>query len=475
MRRPLSTRTTSARDPLLVLSLVVALVTGCELAEGGARFEPGEDLPGGDTTNTLLLGSNAFALPAENITDEHASMFFSGNSFFNQPWVQAPSSTDSRDGLGPLFNARSCAACHFRDGRSSPPLSPDEPFVGVLLRLSIPGTGPHGDVVPEPTYGDQVQPFAILDVPAEATPTVEYTPSSGQFPDGEPYELLSPVYALTELAHGPMDDQVMISPRVAPAVFGLGLLEAIDEAHLQQLEDPDDDDGDGVSGRINRVWDVQRQTTSVGRFGWKAEQPTVRQQSAGAFIGDIGITSTLFPAQTCTDVQAECASAIDGGTPEIADHLLDRVEVYASLLAVPVRERAEDPTVLQGKAVFHELGCADCHVPSHHTGSDAALVEVRDQEIWPYTDLLLHDMGDALADGRPSFGADGREWRTPPLWGLRLYPVVNGHDRLLHDGRARGVTEAILWHGGEAESAKQRFMARSAAERRALVEFVESL
>lgn len=440
-----------------------------------APFEPGEELPGGDTTNTLLLGSNAFATPAANATPESETLFFSGNSFFNQSWVQAPASTENRDGLGPLFNARSCAACHFRDGRGSPPLEPDEPFVGLLLRLSVAGQGPNGEPVPEPTYGGQLQPFSIMGVPVEGDPTVEYTEIPGEFPDGEAYALLSPTYTIADLAHGPMSDEVRISPRVAPAMIGLGLLQAISEERLRELEDPDDSDGDGISGRINQVLDVEREIMAIGRFGWKAEQPTIRQQSAGAFLGDIGVTTSLFATQNCTAAQAECQAAIPGGDPEIEDRLLDRVDVYSRLLAVPARQRHENEEVLRGKRLFDEIGCAACHVANHRTVGDADLVEVRDQSIWPYTDLLLHDMGDDLADNRPTFAADGREWRTPPLWGLRFYEVVNGHDRLLHDGRARGVIEAILWHGGEGEAANDAFQNLPAEDRQALVEFVESL
>jgi len=460
---------------MLGVSSIFSACAADDGASGLASVELGEQLPGGDTTNTLLLGINAFAMRAENITDENEGLFFSGNSFFNQSWVQAPSSTQNRDGLGPLFNARSCAACHFRDGRGRPPLEPGESFVGILLRLSLPGEGPHGEPVPEPVYGGQLQPFSILGVPAEGTPSVEYEEISGQFSDGEPYTLLSPTYSISELAHGPMQSDVRVSPRVAPAMIGLGLLEAIPEDRLMTLADPDDEDGDGISGRLNWVWSVEDEAMSIGRFGWKAEQPSVRQQSAGAFLGDVGITSSLFPSQECTNAQTECEGSISGGEPEIEDHLLDRVEVYGRLLAVPARQRYDDDVVLRGKLLFRDIGCASCHVPMHHTGSDSNLPELRDQTIWPYTDLLLHDMGEGLADNRPTFGANGREWRTPPLWGLRLYEVVNEHNRLLHDGRARGVTEAILWHGGEGEASMEAFKGLGAEDRSTLIEFVESL
>lgn len=463
------------RSSSLALPLLAALAVGCSAGSTGlAPLEPGEELPGGDTTNTLLLGTNAYIRHAQNITPEHEAMFFTGNSFFNQGWVQAPSSTETRDGLGPLFNARSCAACHFKDGRGAPPKG-DEDFVGLLLRLSVAGEGPHGEAVPDPNYGGQLQPFGILGVPGEGRPYIEREEVPGEYGDGTPFSLEQPTYVIDELAYGPLSDDIRISPRVAPAVIGLGLLEAIDSTRLMALSDPDDDNGDGISGRPNLVWDASVEQMVIGRFGWKAEQPSVRQQSAGAFLGDMGITSEMNPNQACSDVQTECLEAAEGGEPEIESHLLDRVTVYSQLLAVPMRERYSDDEVLRGKQLFADAGCAGCHVPSHRTAADAALEEVRDQQIWPYTDLLLHDMGEALSDHRPSFAAEGSEWRTPPLWGLRFIEVVNGHNRLMHDGRARGVAEAILWHGGEGEASKEAFRMMSADDRAALVTFVESL
>jgi CxxC motif-containing protein (DUF1111 family) len=461
------------------LPLALALAV---LACGGTPGEPAsttppleERLPGGATTNTLLGGSNAFTQPAANITAEHEGLFYAGNGFFNQPWVEAPASTEGRDGLGPLFNARSCAACHFKDGRGRPPLADDEAFLGMLLRIGPPELGEHGAPAPDPSYGGQLQPFALPGVPAEGTPRVTYTEVAGEYADGEPYVFLEPAYAIEDLAYGPLGPALAISPRVAPAMIGLGLLEAIPEARISALADPEDADGDGISGRVNRVWDAALEETAVGRFGWKAEQPTVRQQSAGAFLGDMGLTTELFGAEDCTTAEAECAASTSGGSPEVSPELLERVVVYGRLIAVPARVNANDPEVLRGRRLFGETGCASCHVPRHETGEIEGFPELSAQIVFPYTDLLLHDMGEGLSDGRPSFGAEGNEWRTPPLWGLGRYPVVNDHDRLLHDGRARGVAEAILWHGGEGEEARERFRALSAEDRAALVEFVESL
>ncbi|HTV20346.1 MAG TPA: di-heme oxidoredictase family protein [Polyangiaceae bacterium] len=459
---------------LLCLALSLVVVPACSSSEGSG-VQDGEDQPGGATTNDLLFGSNAFLPAAHNISYDNMRMFQTGNAFFNQAWTEAPSSNTARDGLGPLFNARSCSTCHFKDGRGRPPLDGENGLSSMLFRIGAPGTPPGEAPLSDPGYGDQLQPNGVDGVPGEGTPQIVYTSVAGQYADGEAYELLAPAYSIDAPSHGPFVDGLRISARVAPAMIGLGLLEAIPESRLRELEDPDDADGDGISGHLNVVWDVEAQQSAVGRFGWKAEQPSVRQQAAGAFVGDMGITSSIFPNQECTTAETECHAAPNGGEPEITDDLFARVVRYSELLAVPARLEFEADDVLRGKAVFSDLGCQSCHTPSHRTSDSAALEELRDQSIWPYTDLLLHDLGDALSDDRPSFGAAGSEWRTPPLWGLGHYPDVNGHDRLLHDGRARGVAEAILWHGGEAEASKQAFVELDASTRLDLIAFVESL
>jgi CxxC motif-containing protein (DUF1111 family) len=343
------------------------------------------------------------------------------------------------------------------------------------LRIGTDGLSERGEPLPDPVYGGQLQPFSIAGVPVEGSPRVIYVEVPGEYEDGESYTLLFPEYPIEDLGYGALAPDLRISPRVAPAVIGLGLLEAIPAERLEGLSDPDDEDGDGISGRPNVVWDVSREDFVLGRFGWKAEQPSVRQQSAGAFLGDMGLTSDLFPSADCSEAQPECADATSGGDPEVPGDLLDRVAVYARLTAVPARTGYRDAEVLEGKRLFSQAGCDGCHVARHETGEVSDLVELSSQVIWPYTDLLLHDMGDELSDERPSFEASGNEWRTPPLWGLGRYPVVNGHDRLLHDGRARGVAEAILWHGGEGEAAREAFRTLPVEGRRALVRFVESL
>lgn len=475
--------------------LLAAAVIGCgETCDSSARPAPtgsavvsaspsptatpiadaGDPLSGGATT-VFTATRDAFGQPARNLPLAERTAFFVGNALFNRTWVAAPSSTVGSDGLGPVFNAPSCSSCHLRDGRGRPPLEPSEPFVGLLVRLSIPGTAADGGPLPEPRYGDQLSHRAIPGVPPEGQPAVTYGERDGTYGDGEPFALLVPVYSFSALAFGPLDPAVQISPRVAPAIIGLGLLAAIDDAEVLARADPDDVDGDGISGRPNWVWDRRRHTTVLGRFGWKANQPNLEQQNAAAFLGDIGLTSPLFAEENCTPVQLACAAAPSGGTPELDQEKLDVVTFYTRYLAVPARRDVADPAVREGEALFSAIGCAACHTPAAVTGAVPDAPALAGQRVHPYTDLLLHDMGEDLADGRPDFDADGREWRTPPLWGIGLVTVVNRHTRFLHDGRARDLAEAILWHGGEATAARERFRLLPAGDRAALVRFLESL
>jgi len=271
-----------------------------------------------------------------------------------------------------------------------------------------------------------------------------------------------------------LPENLQISPRVAPGVFGVGLLEAVPERTIVDRADPADEDGDGISGRANRVADARAGGRALGRFGWKADVPTVEQQNAGAFNGDIGITSPIFEDEACPPGQRKCAGAKTGGRPEIDADKLDRVTFYTRTLAVPARRDVGRRATDAGERHFRQLGCESCHLPELRTG-DSDVAGLEDQLIRPYTDLLLHDMGPALADGRPDGLASGSEWRTAPLWGIGLVSVVNGHTRFMHDGRARNLTEAILWHGGEAHPARERFRKLPARQRRELVQFLESL
>lgn len=453
----------------LVLLSAVACVDTEALAP-----EPGEELAGGATT-VFESGARAFTLSARNLADEHESEFFVGNSFFNKNWVIAPSSTTARDGLGPSFNARSCSACHFKDGRGRPPLEADEPMLSMLVRLSIPGADAHGGPQPEPNYGGQLQPQAIPGVTPEGRARVTWQELPGTYADGEPFSLRQPTLELVDLGFGPLAADTLMSARVAPHMIGLGLLEAVPESTILAFADPDDDDGDGISGRPNHVWDPLSEATVLGRFGWKANQPGLRQQNAGAFHGDLGISSSLHPDEDCPPAQTECGAAPTGGDPELGEDLLEAITSYSRLLAVPARRDVGDPEVLRGRELFRAIGCADCHVPRLETGELAGFPEVSNQVIWPYTDLLVHDLGEGLADGRPDYEASGSEWRTPPLWGVGLFAPVNGHELYLHDGRARGLAEAILWHAGEATLARDGFVELDTNERASLLRFLGSL
>ncbi|MBI5088763.1 MAG: thiol oxidoreductase [Actinobacteria bacterium] len=433
---------------------------------------------GGDTSRAGT-GQNAFGLPAPSLTSAERQLFEMGDSLFTKNWVSAPSSTTGRDGLGPLFNAHACSGCHLRDGRGVPidQRSGDQaqPRIGLLMRLSVPGAASNEAPFPDPVYGGQLQDFSLDGTPAEGRIEVTYTDVPGTFADGTAYTLRSPTYRIVDLAYGPLADDVMLSPRLAPQVIGMGLLEAVPAATIEAAADPDDADGDGISGRVNVVRDLTTGEPALGRFGWKAGQPSVEMQSRAAFSGDLGLTSSVVGSDDCTTEQTACRDAVTGGEPEVTDQQMAAITFYGRVLSVPEMRDPGSDDVVAGSQAFSELGCASCHTPTLVTG-ESAITNLADQTIHPYTDLLLHDMGDGLADGRPEFDATGTEWRTPPLWGLGLIDDVSGGERfLLHDGRARTIDEAILWHGGEAAAAAAAYRQASADTRRALNAFLESL
>ncbi|MCQ4143081.1 di-heme oxidoredictase family protein [Vogesella sp. AC12] len=459
----------------LAAGLILGGLVGFTSLPELAPYHDGDEKLGGDTT-VYETGRNAFSLSAANMASERQTRFFVGNSFFKKAWVEAPSSTTARDGLGPHFIARSCGACHALDGRGAPPqfdkqLQAEQPMA-LLFRLSVPGAS---DPQPEPNYGGQFNNDAIPGVKPEGKVQIIYQPQTGSFPDGEPFELLQPQYRFTELGYGPLHPQLQVSPRIAPQMIGLGLLEAIREQDILANARAQAAANLGVSGRANYVPDAYAGKTLIGRFGWKANVATIAHQSAGAFNGDIGITSRHFAQEECLPAQRDCRQAARGGKPEIPADKLDAVIFYSRTLAVPAQREADSAEVRRGKWLFSQAQCSSCHVASYTTGPLRGLPEVSGQKISPYTDLLLHNMGPGLADGRPDGLANGQEWKTPPLWGIGLFADVNGHTRYLHDGRARNLSEAILWHGGEAEAAKQRFMAFNKTDRAALLRFLESL
>ncbi len=442
----------------------------------------------GAATVRPLAKSNAFSLTSGNTSFERELDFKVGNGLFKKLWVSAPSSTLASDGLGPLFNARSCQRCHHKDGRGHPPQGPEDSAVSMLVRLSVPADNPVAEAAgylatrPEPTYGGQFHDLSIAGVPAEGRFTVRYTEAEVSLSEGETARLRTPVYGFADLAYGPMHPEVMISPRVAQQMIGLGLLEAIPAADILAHADPEDRDGGGISGRPQIVSSRETGTEMLGRFGHKAGRPSVREQSAAAFNGDLGISTTLFPeaAGDCTPAQMRCTAAPNGNTAghdnaEAGDGVLELVTFYARNLGVPARRDAGDAEVLRGKQVFYETGCIACYTPKFVTHRLPDMPEQSFQVIWPYTDLLLHGMGPGLADNRPDGRASGQEWRTPPLWGIGLTQQVSGHSYFLHDGRARSLLEAVLWHGGEAEAQRTRVVEMPKADRDALIRFLESL
>jgi len=457
--------------------------------EDFSKPEAFEAMAGGATTQAETFGRDAFSLSAANLAFEESSDFSVGNGLFRKLWATAPASTTASDGLGPLFNARGCQNCHLKDGRGRPPEpGADGPAESFVLGLSVPALEgapdfpqtPSDKIIPEPTYGAQIQDFAAPGIKAEGRVRVAYEEKPVRLAGGETASLRVPTYEVTGLAYGSLDESVQVSPRVAPQMIGLGLIEAIHENDVLALEDPDDADGDGISGRANRAMGFDGEIR-LGRFGWKAIQPGMVEQSAFAFSTDMGLSSPPVPAPhgDCTEAQPACLAAPAGAPPgghEVPQDLLDLVAFYSRHLAVPARRDVDDPEVLAGKRVFHEAGCAACHTPKYVTSNDPSVPRaLRKQLIWPYTDLLLHDMGEGLADHRPQGLASGTEWRTPPLWGIGLTQAVSGHTQFLHDGRARNLLEAVLWHGGEAAASRDRVIALPPKDRAALIRFLESL
>ncbi|QQA43805.1 di-heme oxidoredictase family protein [Pelagovum pacificum] len=445
----------------------------------------------GATTVRARDNADAFSQPSANIGFDGELDFKVGNGLFRKLWVSAPSSTLASDGLGPLYNARSCQRCHLKDGRGHPPEGPRDNAISMFLRVSVEGPTPEDmaeiedylGTAPDPTYGTQLQDHALAGIPAEGQMRITYEEIPVELSGGESASLRAPTYDVVDLGYGPLAEGAMLSPRVAPQMIGLGLLEAIPAADILANVDPEDEDGDGISGRANIVWSGEFGMPMLGRFGLKAGMATIREQSAGAFAGDIGISNPLFPDPfgECSTIQDACRTAPHGDGDdrefEIDQTGLDLVTFYSRNLAVPARRDVDDREVLRGKEVFFQTGCSGCHQPSfvtHRLAGDPVPAQSF-QLIWPYTDMLLHDMGEGLADNRPEARATGREWRTPPLWGIGLTEQVSGHSYFLHDGRARSLLEAVLWHGGEAEAQRDMVVSMTPEDRAALIRFLESL
>ncbi|MCX7305611.1 MAG: c-type cytochrome [Hyphomicrobiales bacterium] len=455
-----------------------------------SKPEQFELMQGGAGTSKKRVNADAFSQSSANITFEEEGTFKLGNALFRKLWVSAPSSTRASDGLGPLFNARACQSCHLKDGRGHPPEgNPDATSMFLRLARAAETEEERRAVAdhqvlnfPDPVYGGQLQDLAVPGLAGEGRMGIAYEDVPVTLGDGTKLSLRKPVYTVESPAYGPLDPRTSLSPRVTPQMIGLGLVEQIHPADILANADPDDANGDGISGRASIVRDGATGVLTLGRFGWKASKPSIREQTADAFVGDLGISNPVVPKSwgDCTEAQAACLAMPIGvqerlGDTEAPDPVLDLVTFYSQNLAVPARRDIGNPEVLRGKQMFYAAGCASCHTPKFVTRRDAPNKAQQFQLIWPYSDLLLHDMGDGLADGQKVGDASGSEWRTPPLWGIGLTERVSGQTFFLHDGRARDLAEAILWHGGEAQAARDRFAALPAADRDALIEFLESL
>ncbi len=467
---------------VLQRALLGAVCIGGAALAAPATLEP-EALSAGEFTIDRA-DADAYREPAPVLSYRQREVFLRGRQHFNQKWVQAPSLAGDW-GLGPTFVADRCSACHVNGGRGYLPASAEEQISALLVRVSLPGEDEHGRPRPHPNYGDQLQNQGLMGQGRDATflgervfPEAElyldWEESSATLADGTLVPLHRPRLRIAKLYFGPLGPEILTSLRLTQPLVGPGLLEAVPEATLLAIAQQQR--ALGFNGRANYVWDDIGQRRALGRFGWKANQPTLKQQIAAAFLGDVGVTTSLYRVQECPGVQEACRAQPPGNDPELIDLNWEELEFWTQALAVPARRNWKDPVVRRGGELFAQARCDVCHVPEMRTGpSQPRFAQMADQTFHAYTDLLLHDMGEALADGRPDFLASGRDWRTQPLWGLGLSAVVAGSSVLLHDGRARDVTEAILWHGGEAEVSREYFRRLPKADREALSRFVESL
>jgi CxxC motif-containing protein (DUF1111 family) len=425
-------------------------------------------LAGGQTT-VFNRTSTAYEQPSAGLTEANEIKHRKSDLVFEAVFVTPPATTNP--GLGPLFNNNSCASCHIRNGRGLPKAGQLLARVSDTRNWNLDSTvDPHqynlekaaqNDNAPAvPGLGTQIQDYAVYGNNPEASVEINWQEVTGNYGDDTKYNLRSPVPKITLADGEQLPKEVLISLRLPPPVYGLGLLEAVPDKQIQQLADPEDRNKDNISGRPNQVWNAQAQAVSLGKFGWKASNPTLKQQTAAAYVNDMGVTNPLFPAED--------------GSIDIDEEILTSATFYSQTLAVPGRTLLDSPQVQQGEKLFKNANCIACHVPQLQTGN-YEIPELANQTIHPYTDLLLHDMGDGLADKRPDFLASGKEWRTPPLWGIGLTQTVLPYASFLHDGRARTFEEAILWHGGEAEASREAFRKMSSNDRQALVWFLRSL
>ncbi len=451
---------------LIFIVGVTTVFTMCRKAQPFSEDGYDERLSGGMAT-VFDETSRAFTHAMEGLSENDMTAHEIGDKAFEQTYVSAPAPVNS--GLGPIFNNVSCISCHHNDGKGTP--TAGDITSSLLFRISTSGTNEFGGPAGMDGYGGQLQDVAIFGWQPEGKVNISYSNVTVTYADGETVTLRKPTYTLQN-TYINITGGYSLSPRLAPPVFGLGLLENIPESTLLSFADEGDMDHDGISGRPNYVYNPDTKKREIGRFGLKANTATVRTQAAGAFNQDMGVTSSIFPHESCAG-QTQYDGLNDDA--ELPDSTLNRVIFYIRSLAVPARRDVTDANVKHGKELFTQLNCSGCHKPVVQTGVDVTFPAISNQRIQPFTDLLLHDMGEGLADNYSDFMANGKEWRTAPLWGIGLFEKTNGTPYYLHDGRARTIEEAILWHGGEAEASKTKFTQLNKSDRQALVRFIKSL
>ena len=441
-------------------------------------------MSGGKTTN-FVKNKNSYSLPARNLDKNLRINFLVGNSLFRRIWEDAATSENiAKDGLGPFFSSTSCDGCHISDGRGHlPTLEIDEDLVSAVIQIGQPAKieNVYEKNRDDSIYGGQLSEFSTESVLEEAEISIKYEFLNVAYDDGSIIQLKKPRVIIDKLNYGNLESNTSSSIRIAQMMIGLGLIENIAEENILKLEDVDDSDGDGISGKANYSWDLQENKFKLGRFGWKASQPTVLQQTADAFYHDMGLSNKFYPnASNCTESQVECNKSISGNSEiydnfEVSNDQLDLVTFYSSQLGVPAARNQKKPDVIAGRKLFYDIGCNSCHVEKHITRGDGPFENLNNQVISPYSDFLLHDMGEGLSDDVPEFQANGNEWRTPPLWGIGLTKIVSGRESYLHDGRAETLEEAILWHGGESILTINKFKKLDINERNQLLKFISSL
>ncbi|WP_058368717.1 di-heme oxidoredictase family protein [Psychrobacter sp. ENNN9_III] len=414
---------------------------------------------GGNATITADI-SRPFLQIMPNLPSSALGGVSPGRELFITQWTPANQGRVLFDGVGPLFNANACTQCHSAEGRKPIYANDGELSNAILFRL--------GDAqgVAHAYYGEQMQHQSI-DASIATEGKMRYIAT---VEDDKKSRSIRFEFTPTD-SNQPLGDTA-ISGRISPQLVGMGLLDLIPEADIIAASDANDDNKDGISGRVH--WVNEGPDQRIGRFGWKAINSSLRTQNANAMSQDMGLTTSIFMDPNCTVNQPICWTAANGGTPEVSDSSLDAVTDFMTALAVPERRVSNLSTFNQGANLFTQVGCAGCHTPKQKTGDSDRFPLLSQQTIYPYTDLLLHDMGAGLDDGVKEKNAESFEWRTPPLWGIGIV-AKDPEARFLHDGRASSLTEAILWHGGEAEGAKTRFKQLPVEQKKMLLSFLNGI